>query len=178
MRNDAVTGTSTDDSDGRILTAGTGGEEGYIALNLRLCISVDEAIDITNFIDDLGYTGVAEQMREELKQVVPARVWNWRAAVDEFGEPDPEQTAPAPYGINEGAADPGQPRWLLVEANARGGSPSVYYTLHHSPDDAADYHLNQEYPDDWTVEALINLETGTRFDPEPTTVTTIHWSER
>lgn len=172
-----MTGTSTDDGDGRILSAGTGGEEGYIVLNLRLCMNVDEAIALTNHLEEDGFIPTAEQMREELTQVVPARALHWRAAVEEFGQPDPEQTDPSPFGINEGAVEAGQPRWLLVETNARGGSPSVYYTLHESPPAAGEYHLNQEYPDDWTAEILIDLETGRRFNPEPTTVTTIHWSE-
>lgn len=53
-------------------------------------------------------------------------------------------------------------RWLLVERNqghAQSHQP-VYLSTHDSPRDAEEYHVTQEYIDDWHPIALVDLDTG------------------
>lgn len=55
--------------------------------------------------------------------------------------------------------DPGQ--FLLIEVEIDTGG--AYITTHGSPEDAATYHDTQECPQYWSVDGLIDLDTGTRF---------------
>lgn len=52
----------------------------------------------------------------------------------------------------------GTERYMLVESNQRGSSPPNWVTYHDWPDDAADYYINQEYAEDWEVEAIFDLD--------------------
>jgi hypothetical protein len=60
---------------------------------------------------------------------------------------------------------------LLVERNTRGHG--CYYSLHGSLDEAGAYLDSQEYPEDFAVEALVNLASGTRYTPSVSIV----WDE-
>lgn len=62
------------------------------------------------------------------------------------------------YSACDGALDD-LARWLLIERSVYDGE--LYLTSHNSPDEAADYHDFQEYVDDWIVDALVDLDTGT-----------------
>lgn len=68
------------------------------------------------------------------------------------------------------ALDNGNGAYLLVEQNERGG---YWLSIHHDPDDAADYHNGDEYAEEWTVVALVDLRTGKRY----TASTVIVWDE-
>lgn len=61
-------------------------------------------------------------------------------------------------------------RYLLVEQTHYDGGH--YLTTHAAPEDAADYHDGQEYPDDWTIIELVDLDTGRTFDHAETTTFT------
>lgn len=57
----------------------------------------------------------------------------------------------------------GSKRFLLIERDDEG---ERWATTHESPDDAASYHVNQENPEDWPIEALVDLDTGEMFRGE------------
>lgn len=48
--------------------------------------------------------------------------------------------------------------YLLIEENVRGGE--WWLTMFSTPDDAADYHAGQEYPDEWNIDRLVDLRDG------------------
>lgn len=50
--------------------------------------------------------------------------------------------------------------WLLLEENTHGG---YFVSLHMDPQSAADYHHNQEYRQDWSINRLINLATEVEY---------------
>lgn len=52
-------------------------------------------------------------------------------------------------------------RWCLVERSV--GESRRYVTLHTSREQAGDYHYGQEYPHDWDIEDLVDLDTGERW---------------
>jgi hypothetical protein len=52
-------------------------------------------------------------------------------------------------------------QYVLIE---NGLFEPIWVTCHHTPADAAAYHLGQEYLEDWNVHSLIDLDTGQRFD--------------
>lgn len=54
-------------------------------------------------------------------------------------------------------------RWLLCEVSARDDTTD-YYTVWSSIEDAVDYHYDQEYPGDWDVYGMWDLDTGKRVD--------------
>lgn len=58
-------------------------------------------------------------------------------------------------------------RYLLVEKSRYDGE--LYLTTWDGPADAADYHDNQECPEDWNVESLVDLDTGLALNPTTTT---------
>lgn len=58
-------------------------------------------------------------------------------------------------------------RFLLVETNRYDGS--AYVTVHESAEAAAQYHDRQEYPEDWPIQTLIDLDSDARFSPITTT---------
>ena len=62
---------------------------------------------------------------------------------------------------NEDPADEVR-RFLLVESNIRGCEPPHWYTTHCTPEDAGDYHTEQEYAEDWDIVELVDLIDGTR----------------
>lgn len=49
-------------------------------------------------------------------------------------------------------------------------SGEIYITMHKDIAAAASYHDNQEYPEDWSIRACVNVDTGKRFYPEVKTV--------
>lgn len=49
-------------------------------------------------------------------------------------------------------------RYALIEKSRCDGS--VWITTWASPEQAADYHDNQEYAEDWNIEALVDLRTN------------------
>lgn len=53
--------------------------------------------------------------------------------------------------------------WLLVEKSTR--EDTYWLATHASPAAAASDAGGGEYPQDWTVECLINLATGDRYEP-------------
>lgn len=52
------------------------------------------------------------------------------------------------------------PRYLLCERSSRFGR--AWFTLHESPEDAAEYHDGQEYPEDWGELELVDLDEPMR----------------
>jgi hypothetical protein len=56
----------------------------------------------------------------------------------------------------------GDARYLLVESNVGRAShmQSHFLSVHATPDAAGDYHVGQEYREDWTIESLLDLDTG------------------
>jgi hypothetical protein len=58
--------------------------------------------------------------------------------------------------------------WVLIEENVAGG---FWLTAHARQEDAAEYHLGQEYSEDWEVVELVDLTTGATYQP----VRTITW---
>jgi len=51
--------------------------------------------------------------------------------------------------------------FLLIERSVY--DASLFVTVHESLAEAADYHDVQEYPDDWTIEYVLDLDTGERY---------------
>jgi hypothetical protein len=76
----------------------------------------------------------------------------------------PQDPGALPDDVGEGEPEH---RFLLVERTHYDGLH--YLTTHETPEDAADYHDGQEYPDDWSIVELIDLDTGRTFDAEPHT---------
>lgn len=77
----------------------------------------------------------------------------------------------AEYGL-EPADDPAD-LWhdescpiALVERNLRGGSPRWFITLHPDAQRAVDSHRDQEYPDDWDIERIVDCRDGTEYGVE------------
>jgi len=58
-------------------------------------------------------------------------------------------------------------RYFLVERSRF--DQSLFVTTHESLEDASRYRDNQECPEDWIVETLIDRQTGERFSPLVTT---------
>lgn len=75
-------------------------------------------------------------------------------------------------GADTSDVDADLEQYLLVEKNVSYGDPPYYTSTHDTPGDAAAYHVDQEYAEDWEPEVLIDLDDTTRrFDP----ITTIGW---
>lgn len=66
-------------------------------------------------------------------------------------------------------------RYLLVEENLGAARPEQthYLTTHDALGDAAEYHLGQEYPEDWSIAFAVDLDNGQRYSGEIAGVT---WS--
>lgn len=58
-------------------------------------------------------------------------------------------------------------RYVLVEENLK-NAPSHWFSSHDTPDDASDYHHNQEYAEDYAIVELVDLGTGQRLEPAET----------
>lgn len=69
--------------------------------------------------------------------------------------------------IPEFAVEDDIPQWLLVEANRYDSTYCL--SVHASRRDAADYHDNQEYPEDWSIKVLVDLDTDERYGAVPST---------
>lgn len=69
-----------------------------------------------------------------------------------------EYDLPFNAGEDCGSIFDGTERYMLVESNRRGSSPPNWVTYHDSPDAAADYNVNQEYAEDWEVDAIFDLD--------------------
>lgn len=54
--------------------------------------------------------------------------------------------------------------FLLIEESIR--TSQYWLSLHESPAEAADYHINQEYAEDWKILDLVDLRSGETFDGE------------
>lgn len=90
-----------------------------------------------------------------------------RRRIAELIERHPLQD-PAQFGdpVDELAA---AGRFLPVEvAHRHDGLHSM--SGHDSPEQAAAYHDNQEYAEDWAIVALVDLDTGDAFEAEAHTV--------
>ena len=59
-------------------------------------------------------------------------------------------------------------QFLLVESNVGSASAmqSHYLTTHNTLKYAGDYHVRQEYADDWQIEFAVDLDTGQRYEGE------------
>lgn len=64
------------------------------------------------------------------------------------------------YGFTGVLDETGDERYLLIERSSHGGDPSYCFTTHDEPIDAIDYHDSQEYPGDWDIDEIIDLDTG------------------
>lgn len=53
-------------------------------------------------------------------------------------------------------------RFVLVEESTYGNGKWI--TLHETPTDAGSYHDSSEYPHDYDIKALIDLDTGDEYD--------------
>lgn len=62
-------------------------------------------------------------------------------------------------------------RYLLIERNVGGDKPAHWFSIHYSPEDAAEYHDGQEYAEDWEIEVLVDLETGEELEATTAFVT-------
>jgi hypothetical protein len=68
-------------------------------------------------------------------------------------------------GIDVGDLLDGPDRYLLVELQAERYGRDLYLTTHPSPAAAGEYHMGQEYAEDWFPELLVDLDTGERQQP-------------
>lgn len=62
-------------------------------------------------------------------------------------------------------AKPKLDRYLLVERNLL-NTPGYYVTSHRTPEAAGAYHWGQEFPADYEIRVLVDLETGDRYEVE------------
>ena len=60
-------------------------------------------------------------------------------------------------------------RYVLLEKSTYDGS--LWVSTWEERDDAVAYHYGQEYPADWTIEYVYDLDTGDQLTPNVTTVT-------
>lgn len=70
--------------------------------------------------------------------------------------------APDEYGIPTTMVAEGRYKvckYLLIEEDSSDGD-AIYCTGHDDPDEAVNYHYNQEYPGDWTIREIVDLDTG------------------
>lgn len=58
-------------------------------------------------------------------------------------------------------------RFVLVERSVH--DSSVWVTLAETLEAAGEYHDTQEYPEDWPIEGLWDLDTGEEYYPVPNT---------
>lgn len=117
--------------------------------------SADTTQEIAQVLESVGY-----EIRdcEEVEDAEPTtREGWWRKAVEDQGD---EWTGVLDGTLASEAVSDGPDRYLLVETNVRGCEPPRWYSTFDSALQAADYHINQEYADDWYAEALIDLDTG------------------
>lgn len=56
----------------------------------------------------------------------------------------------------------------LIEQSTFSGD--IYITMHKDIETAASYHDGQEYPEDWSIRACVNVDTGERYFPHPKTI--------
>lgn len=56
----------------------------------------------------------------------------------------------------------------LVERSAYANG-EIYITMHKDIAAAAIYHDSQEFPEDWSIRACVNVDTGERYFPIPKT---------
>jgi hypothetical protein len=57
-------------------------------------------------------------------------------------------------------------RYLLIEKNIAYDEPPHYVTTHATPEAAGAYHWGQEYYADWEIAAVLDLDTGDRYEVE------------
>jgi len=93
-----------------------------------------------------------------------------RRRLHEYPLQDPAQFADP---VADLAAAPG--RYLLLERSTDGNGH--FASVHHSPDAAAEYIDGQEYPDDWELVTLVDLDTGAAVDGSQGQVTTFQPAE-
>lgn len=55
-------------------------------------------------------------------------------------------------------------RFLLVERSTR--DDRFWLTSHATVEDAGRYHMSDEYMEDWSIEVVIEIDTGEEFDVE------------
>jgi|SRR5581483_1792633 len=89
------------------------------------------------------------------------RAANYRDVLARF----PELFDPDSVAAPEDLAEP--QRYLLVERSIY--DHTVWVTLAESLEAAGEYHDTQEYPEDWTIEGLWDLDTGEEYYPVPHT---------
>lgn len=74
-------------------------------------------------------------------------------------------------GMCAGETDNQRPeRFMLLERNSR-NTPAFYITTHATAEAAGNYHYGQE-TNDYFIEALVDLDTGDRYEVEVRTVVT------
>jgi len=87
---------------------------------------------------------------------------NYVALVTEYSDAD--KLAPDDYVPVDASCLTAMPRYCLVERSV--GERRRYLTLHDARHEAASHHTTQEYMHDWTVEVLVDLDTGERWTGE------------
>jgi hypothetical protein len=68
----------------------------------------------------------------------------------------PEELMEDAVALDEVLASP--ERYLLIERSIHSGM--LFPSVHASPEDAAEYHDNQECVEFWTIVSLVDLDTG------------------
>ena len=77
---------------------------------------------------------------------------------EEIGGPEALQDRRAAFALR-----PGTQQYLLVERNSH-GARGYWLSTHPWPESAGEYIVTQEYGEDWETVALVDLDTGGRFD--------------
>jgi hypothetical protein len=96
------------------------------------------------------------ELDKVLDQVeMPKTRLEWLEFLVDIDEHDGDNSASCHAELAAG----GGARYLLDEVSARDDTCS-YYTLHSSIEDACDYHYEQDYPGDWDVFSVWDLDTG------------------
>jgi hypothetical protein len=80
--------------------------------------------------------------------------------VNELGGPEALQMGQTKPDLSTPEA-----KWLLIERNFRGGR-GYWLTVCHSPEEAGNAYVSQEYQEDWEPIWLIDLDTGHRSVPQ------------
>lgn len=66
-------------------------------------------------------------------------------------------------------------RFLLIERNERGPTPPFWASTWESREEAARYHVGQEYREDWAIVCLIDLAQGVRWKAE--VINEVRWTD-